>query len=68
MQAPIAELATANHTEFKCLRATFKKGESVQKFANLYLTHCLAQSNMEIIKQFKESNAQLDIFKKLVFI
>nr|XP_021328431.1 uncharacterized protein si:dkey-92i17.2 isoform X3 [Danio rerio] len=64
MQAPIAELATANPTEFKSLRATFKKGESVQKFANLCLTRCLAQSNMKIIKQLKESNALLDIFKK----
>ncbi|XP_021336796.2 uncharacterized protein si:dkey-92i17.2 isoform X2 [Danio rerio] len=63
-QAPIAELATANPTEFKSLRATFKKGESVKKFANLCLTRCLAQSNMEIIKQLKESNALLDIFKK----
>nr|XP_021336798.1 uncharacterized protein si:dkey-92i17.2 isoform X4 [Danio rerio] len=63
-QAPIAELATANPTEFKSLRATFKKGESVQEFANLCLTRCLAQSNMEILKQLKESNALLDIFKK----
>lgn len=64
MQAPVAELATANPTEYKSLRATFKKGESFQKFANLCLTRCLAQSKMEMIKQLKESNALLDIFKK----
>ncbi|XP_057207354.1 coiled-coil domain-containing protein 106-like isoform X2 [Triplophysa rosa] len=38
MQAPIAELATANPEEFKALRATFKKGESIQKFSNVLCT------------------------------
>ncbi len=32
MQAPIAELAIANPEEYKSLRATFKKGESIQNF------------------------------------
>ncbi|KAF4114252.1 hypothetical protein G5714_004475 [Onychostoma macrolepis] len=35
MQAPIAELAFANPEEYKALRATFKKGESIQRFSDL---------------------------------
>lgn len=64
MQAPIAELATANPEEFKALRATLKKGESIQKCSDICLTRCLAQPNVDMIKHLKESIALLDIFLK----
>ncbi|XP_026079001.1 coiled-coil domain-containing protein 106-like [Carassius auratus] len=64
MQAPIAELAIANPEEYKAMRATFKKGESIQKFAGSCLARCLAQPNVDMIKKLKESSAILDISKK----
>lgn len=64
MQAPIAELATANPEELKSLRATFKKGASIQTFSELCNAHCLPQPNVDVIRRFKESNALLDISKK----
>ncbi len=63
MQAPIAELAIANPEEYKSLRATFKKGESIQ-ISDICLARCLAQPNVDMIKKLKESSALLDISKK----
>ncbi|KAI7799071.1 hypothetical protein IRJ41_017333 [Triplophysa rosa] len=64
MQAPIAELATANQEEFKALRATFKNGESIQKFSNMCYARCLAQPNVDVIRRLKDRHALLDISKK----
>lgn len=64
MQAPIAELAVANPEEYKAVRATFKMGESIQKFSDVCLARCLAQPNVDMIKKLKESSALLDISKK----
>ncbi len=64
MQAPIAELAIPNPEEYKSLRATFKKGESIQKMSDICLERCLAQPNVDMIKKLKESSALLDISKK----
>ncbi|XP_051557255.1 coiled-coil domain-containing protein 106-like isoform X2 [Myxocyprinus asiaticus] len=64
IQAPIAELAAANPEAFKALRESFKKGDSVQKFAESCLTQCRLHPNVDVIHNKKEIDDLLDISKK----
>ncbi|XP_051990828.1 coiled-coil domain-containing protein 106-like isoform X3 [Xyrauchen texanus] len=64
IQAPIAELAAANPEAFKALRESFKKGDSVQRFAESCLTLCRLHPNVDVIHNMKEIDDLLDISKK----
>lgn len=63
-QAPIAELATVNPEMYKLLRAGFKKGHSLQKFADKCMAQCILEPNISHISAMKQSNDLLDILKK----
>lgn len=58
MQAPIAELAADNPEIF-----SFKKGNSLQKFAAKCVAQCV-EPNAGLIAAMKEANHLLDIGKK----
>ncbi|ROL49999.1 hypothetical protein DPX16_1708 [Anabarilius grahami] len=63
-QAPIAELAAVSPDLFKVLRAGFKKGDSLQKFAEKCMAQCILEPNASQISAMKKANDLLDILKK----
>ncbi|XP_076143940.1 uncharacterized protein LOC143125950 isoform X2 [Alosa pseudoharengus] len=62
-QAPIAELAAVNPELFRVMRATFRRGDSLQRFASLCMAQCSLEPNAGLITVMKESNHLLDIGK-----
>ncbi|XP_026111230.1 coiled-coil domain-containing protein 106-like [Carassius auratus] len=63
-QAPIAELAAVSPDMFKILRAGFKKGDSLLKFAEKCMPQCILEPNASQIRAMKEASGLLDILKK----
>lgn len=62
-QAPIAELAAVNPQLFRALRANFRKGDSLLRFATQCVAHCTMEPYAGIIADMKETNHLLDIGK-----
>lgn len=63
-QAPIAELAAVSPDIFKILRAGFKKGDSLLKYAEKCMAQCILELNANQIRAMKEASGLLDILKK----
>ncbi len=63
-QASTAELAAVNPEMYKVLTAGFKKGHSLQKFADKCMAQCILEPNASLISAMKQANDLLDILKK----
>lgn len=64
-QAPIAELAAVNPELFRVMRASFKKGDSLQRFAAKCMAQCIVEPNAGLITAMKEANDLLDMGEKI---
>ncbi|XP_048841071.1 coiled-coil domain-containing protein 106-like [Brienomyrus brachyistius] len=62
-QAPIAELAVASPDIFKTLRATFKRKDSLRRFAETCRSFCQQEPTATSILKKKEEGCLLDIYK-----
>ncbi|XP_057204423.1 coiled-coil domain-containing protein 106-like [Triplophysa rosa] len=62
-QAPIAELAAANPDLFNTLRSTFKRKDSLKRFAETCRGFCEQEPTASAILKKKDDGSLLDIYK-----
>ncbi|XP_056121916.1 coiled-coil domain-containing protein 106-like [Rhinichthys klamathensis goyatoka] len=63
-QAPIAELAATNPDLFHTLRSTFKRKDSLKRFAETCRGFCEQEPTASAILKKKDDGSLLDIYKK----